>query len=141
MSFDEIEKVRAASRARGAGPWVQWWEEMARKTVARRHAKVLPMSTDLDDLMRRDDDLYDFQAARENGSAEQPRPRLASMLDQIAQRPEPAAITDESAGSEVEEGEVVDADDEGDAGVNPADTSSDFPGNDTLNEMRTGRRA
>lgn len=46
-------------------PWASNEGEMIRKTVARRHSKVLPMSTDLDDLMRRDDELYDFSGARE----------------------------------------------------------------------------
>lgn len=86
MTFAQIEKVRAVSRAKNNGPWVQWWGEMARKTVARRHSKVLPMSTDLDDLMRRDDDLYDFKGAQEEAQ-ETARPRLAAVLDQIASRP------------------------------------------------------
>jgi recombination protein RecT len=86
MSIKEVEKVRAVSRAKDnqRGPWVQWWEEMARKTVARRHSKVLPMSTDLDDLIRRDDDLYDMEGAREEGRQEAKRPTLHAMLDQIA---------------------------------------------------------
>lgn len=49
MSFEEIEKVRNVSRAAKNGPWVQWWGEMARKTVMRRLSKRLPMSTDLED--------------------------------------------------------------------------------------------
>lgn len=32
------------------GPWVEWFSEMAKKTVMRRHSKVLPMSGDLIDL-------------------------------------------------------------------------------------------
>lgn len=43
MSRGEIEKVRAVSRAKSSGPWNQWWEEMARKTVARRLFKSLPL--------------------------------------------------------------------------------------------------
>lgn len=86
MSFQEIEKVRQASRSKDnqRGPWVQWWEEMARKTVARRHSKVLPMSTDLDDLIRRDDELYDFEVNREESRQELRRPTLSQALDQIA---------------------------------------------------------
>lgn len=61
MSIDEIEAIRKRSRAAYAGPWVTDYAEMVRKTVARRHSKVLPMSTDLDDVIRRDDALYDFQ--------------------------------------------------------------------------------
>lgn len=57
MSHEEIEKVRSVSRAKGNGPWVQWWGEMARKTVMRRLAKRLPMSTDLADEFDRDPTL------------------------------------------------------------------------------------
>ena len=67
MSIKQVEEVRAASRAANSGPWVTWWGEMARKTVLRRLSKRLPMSTDLDDLIRRDDALYDFDGAREEG--------------------------------------------------------------------------
>lgn len=37
-----------------SGPWVDWFSEMARKTVLRRHSKVLPMSSDLIDTFDRD---------------------------------------------------------------------------------------
>jgi recombination protein RecT len=57
MNFDEIEQVRKVSRASGNGPWVQWWGEMARKTVMRRLSKRLPMSTDLEDDFDRDETL------------------------------------------------------------------------------------
>lgn len=60
MSIDEVQQVRNVSRAKDAGPWKDWWSEMARKTVIRRLAKRLPMSSDLDDLIRRDDDFHDF---------------------------------------------------------------------------------
>lgn len=100
MTVVEIEKVRNVSRAKNNGPWVQWWGEMARKTVARRHAKVLPMSTDLDDLMRRDDDLYDFKGAQEQ-QQEHARPRLAAVLDRIAAGPTTADKSeDASSGDE-----------------------------------------
>lgn len=67
MTADEIWAVwQKASKnkdkdGKPAGPWRDYEGEMFRKTVARRHSKVLPMSTDLDDLIRRDDDLYDFK--------------------------------------------------------------------------------
>lgn len=58
MSFEEIEKVRSVSRAAKNGPWVQWWGEMARKTVMRRLSKRLPMSTDLEEqVFARDETL------------------------------------------------------------------------------------
>lgn len=40
----DIEKIRKRSKASGSGPWVTDWEEMAKKTVIRRMAKLLPMS-------------------------------------------------------------------------------------------------
>jgi recombination protein RecT len=95
MTVEEIEKVRAVSRTAHDGPWKQWWEEMARKTVARRHAKVLPMSTDVAALLARegDEDFNDPSppatvAVRPVAAA---RPRLAETLDHLASsRPGPA---------------------------------------------------
>jgi len=43
MSKQEIEEVRKSSRAASNGPWVTFWGEMARKTVARRLFKQLPL--------------------------------------------------------------------------------------------------
>lgn len=83
MDAEDIEKVRNVSRAKDKGPWVDWFEEMAKKTVLRRLAKRLPMSTDLDDLMRRDDALYDMEGARDRRQVEAPR-MLADRLDALA---------------------------------------------------------
>lgn len=81
MTFAEIEQVRAVSRAKDSGPWTQWWGEMARKTVLRRLAKRLPMSSDLDDLIRRDDALYDFDSAREEAKK---LPARGTLSDRMA---------------------------------------------------------
>lgn len=59
MSYDEVEAVRKRSKAADDGPWVTDWSEMARKTVVRRGAKYLPLTTDfrtaleLDELAER----------------------------------------------------------------------------------------
>jgi len=86
MSVDEIERVRAVSRAKkDESPWAQWWGEMARKTAVRRLSKRLPMSSDLDDLIRRDDELYELD--------EKPAPRVLDMgspAPQIAAPPPPS---------------------------------------------------
>ena len=60
MSKAQIDKVRAVSRARRGGPWFDWYDQMAEKTVIRRLSKRLPISSDLDDLIRRDDHMYDM---------------------------------------------------------------------------------
>lgn len=83
MSRTEVETVRAVSRAKDSGPWTQWWGEMARKTVLRRLSKRLPISSDLDDLIRRDDALYDFDGARQDAQQRAPR-SLAGKLDALA---------------------------------------------------------
>ena len=58
MRRGEINKVREASQTGATrdrigqarvskGPWADWFGEMARKTVMRRHSKTLPMNGDL----------------------------------------------------------------------------------------------
>lgn len=65
MSKQEIEKVRAVSRAATSeyGPWVNWWDEMARKTVGRRIFKQLPLG-ELDEraasMLDADDATHEF---------------------------------------------------------------------------------
>jgi recombination protein RecT len=89
MTRGQIEKVRAVSKSKDGPAWRDWYEEMCRKVVARRHSKVLPMSTDLDDLMRRDDDLYDFKGAKSD-EPPPPRPQLRDfMAGAAAPQPEP----------------------------------------------------
>src|SRR6516225_12115907 len=56
MSVAEINKRRAVSRAKDGPMWRDWWDEAAMKTVLRNLSKRLPSSSDLDELMRRDDD-------------------------------------------------------------------------------------
>jgi recombinational DNA repair protein RecT len=58
MSVDEVEKVRAASRAGGSGPWKDWWSEMAKKTVFRRASKWLKLSAEVADAFERDDQQF-----------------------------------------------------------------------------------
>jgi len=94
MNVQQIEQVRAVSRAKGPGPWVQWWDEMARKTALRRLCKRLPMSTDLESLIQRDDDLYDF------GAVETP-PARATVADINAK----AAARKTAASATIVEGE------------------------------------
>ena len=64
--------------------WRNSFDEAAKKTLARRHAKVLPMSTDLDDILRRDDELYDLKGASDKVLAG-PRPKsLSARIDALA---------------------------------------------------------
>lgn len=49
LGLDKIAKAQKASRGSNSSssPWVQYWEEMARKTAIRRLAKRLPLSPEL----------------------------------------------------------------------------------------------
>lgn len=60
MDRADVERVRQVSRAKDNGPWVQWWNEMARKTVTRRLAKRLPSSTDIERMWENDNETYDL---------------------------------------------------------------------------------
>lgn len=60
MTMSEIDKRRRVSRSNQRGPWVDWFEEMAQKTVIRSLCKMLPSSTDVErviESMDRDVDL------------------------------------------------------------------------------------
>lgn len=99
MDHEQIEQVRAVSRARDSGPWKQWWTEMARKTVTRRLAKRLPiLDPQVRDLIQADDEGFDLDAApaatptQEAPAPSNGRPRsLQSVVAQAAQAEAPAA--------------------------------------------------
>lgn len=47
MSKADIEKIRARSKSPVGGPWDTDWAEMAKKTVIRRHIKLVPLSVEI----------------------------------------------------------------------------------------------
>jgi recombination protein RecT len=51
----QIDEIRKASKTADSGPWVGWYGQMARKSAIRRLSKYLPMSTEIEDMLRRDD--------------------------------------------------------------------------------------
>ena len=88
MTRHQIDRIRALSKSKDRGPWVDHYAEMAKKTVARRHSKVLPMSTDLDDLIRRDDSLYDLEGASDKSvNAAARRPQLSDFTEVESSKP------------------------------------------------------
>jgi recombination protein RecT len=86
MGLDEINAIRKRSRSGNSGPWVTDFAEMSKKTVVRRHSKRLPMSTDLDGVLREDDDLF-MPPPVEQQAAPEPAPtKRPSRLDKVAQQ-------------------------------------------------------
>lgn len=79
MTLKEIDKVRQVSRAKDNGPWKAWWDEMAKKSVLRRLCKRLPMSTDLEQAVRHDDETVDLAETEAAPIAETSR-RLADAV-------------------------------------------------------------
>jgi len=55
MTRAEVERIRGMSRSGSSGPWVDHFDEMARKTVVRRLAKYLPMSIELANALDHED--------------------------------------------------------------------------------------
>lgn len=105
MSLEEIEKVRAVSRAAKNGPWVGWWGEMARKTVMRRLSKRLPMSTDLEEqIFSRDETLAATGEIRAFSQVEEIEVQPVGRLDAIEQQIGDGEQLEEVAGEIIEEG-------------------------------------
>ncbi len=64
MTREEVEGIRRRSKAGQRGPWVSDFNEMAKKTVIRRHAKRLPLSAEFRDAIDKDaDTVIDVETA------------------------------------------------------------------------------
>lgn len=89
------------------GPWVDWFGEMARKTVLRRHSKVLPMSGDLLDTLERDDaEEQRAIGAAHLLAAEEERPLTLPGADELEQGDEGETVDQDT-------GEVLTTDSRG----------------------------
>ena len=101
MSVEDVNAIRARSRSGNSGPWVTDYSEMSKKTVIRRHAKRLPLSTDIDGMIKEDDELFmpepAPQAAPEAAQdAEKPSAaRRPSRLQKVAEQAPAAAADDD----------------------------------------------
>jgi recombination protein RecT len=114
MSVSEVDKRRKMSRAqREDAPWKVWPEEMMKKTALRQLSKLLPKSSDLDSLMRRDEEaLYGMESVEERRQT-------------IAARPADTAFMLDAFGAEAPEKEEQDAEvPEGGGMENPIDADS-----------------
>lgn len=93
MGMAEVEKHRAASdgwKAFSAGrikstPWSEWPEAMAKKTVLRALLKTLPQSSEIAEILKKDDETDYTNDNDESAAPRRGRPpgRLASTLKVI----------------------------------------------------------
>lgn len=88
MSVADVEKIRSLSKSKEGTAWKEHWGEMAKKTVIRRISKLLPMSTDLEQVITRDDEMFEFD--------NQPKP-MNTTIDKINKQ-----VIDISSAVEVE---------------------------------------
>jgi recombination protein RecT len=98
MSKQEIEKVRNVSRAKNNGPWAQWYERMAEKTVIRRLLKRMPTSTDMQQVLEADNETYDLDekpTVGEKRIALDPRAALRGLVAEIPAAEKPSPVEDD----------------------------------------------
>jgi recombination protein RecT len=94
MSRGQVDAIRARSRAANSGPWVTDYEEMAKKTVIRRAAKLAPMSSELATALEaEDDDAVEGEVVR------QP-PRQARGTEELARQLAERAVASEEVPAE-----------------------------------------
>jgi recombination protein RecT len=86
MTRDEIESIRKRSKAGSSGPWVTDWNEMAKKTVIRRHSKRLPLSAEFRDALDKDGDKFDDVV---DATPRDDRPKVDRLAERLAAAPEP----------------------------------------------------
>lgn len=95
MTKAEVDKIRACSKSPNKGPWVDWYAEQAKKTVIRRICKRLPSSTDLENVVRAEDHMYDLNksgAVDVTPSSEPVAPaRLTAVVEKEDKQAEPVA--------------------------------------------------
>ena len=60
MSKDEVEKVRMSSKNPDKGPWKDWYERMACKSVLHRLSRRLPNSSEIMEMLKHDHEGYTF---------------------------------------------------------------------------------
>lgn len=90
MGVEEIEAIRKRSRTPDKGPWVTDWNEMAKKTIFRRHSKLLPLSPKTREVLERETDgdaLSDTERFQHAQAAKVVEPRFEETPQQQPSAP------------------------------------------------------
>lgn len=80
MTKAEVDAIRKRSKSANSGPWVTDYEAMALKTVIRRAARYLPMSTETQQAVAADETTPDY----------------SGILQPVIEQPAPVEIATES---------------------------------------------
>jgi recombination protein RecT len=120
MTKDEVDAIRARSKASGKGPWVTDYEEMGKKTVVKRGMKYLPLSPQLAAAIEHDNriesgeiggvsDLIDDANSLQQRMAENTAAKQAELRDKLsAQHASQDSIEAEFETVEEEEPQPID---------------------------------
>ena len=123
MTKAEVDAIRKRSKSANNGPWVTDYEAMALKTVIRRSARYLPMSTETQEAVAADETTPDYSGIL-NPIIEQPAPvEVAPLAAQDAEIQADVA----PVGVDPETGEISPDFDPTAVGIDIADEDIPFP--------------
>lgn len=100
MTLAEVEAIRERSRAGKSGPWVTDFEEMAKKTVIRRHSKRLTLSPEFHHALEKDGDQMELSKARNITPQHKELTTDKNPFAKAADKAEAVFITPETEGGE-----------------------------------------
>lgn len=113
MNIDQLNAIRNRTKSKRkdgsiAGPWQTDTEEMYRKTVIRRHAKRLPVASELLEITRRVDSLYDVDEAEIEAVA-QPVRKKVSAAQKLREAAQSMPVEESEIEAEIvtEDGEIL----------------------------------
>lgn len=72
MSKSDVDKIRAKSKAKDSGPWVDFYEQMGVKTVIKAVLKICPQSSDLQGLIDYDNEQTGIEKEERNVTPPKP---------------------------------------------------------------------
>ena len=98
LTNEDIKAIQNCSRGNG-GPWKTFPGEMKKKSAIRRLAKRLPMSTDVENTLQKDDKYYDFDKEKKIVNVENTNeaPQLTELEN---------LVTDGDTGAKIPENET-----------------------------------
>jgi phage RecT family recombinase len=109
LTLEDLNKIKNASKTgkAGKGPWIDWYDEMCRKSAVRRLRKYLPTSgEDLRVLSAMDRDFHETEIDQARALAAQPQ----SIMHAAAALSAPTTIdAGDGETADAETGEIMDA--------------------------------